>query len=208
MRNILLFTLALMSFSALSNDCNTSISNINGLTPESKNALVTACEASKVKPKESMTILEKFSDPDQLSEISHIAKVAGQTVREVANELNVASNEFIKSPVGMITAGLAIWYVTGDTIMAVIKGIWDIPVGFLLMYLSYFFTSRIYNHILAKDYVDVEQTGWFGKKYTVKRIKSYRSISDRDVGEFQVFVMIVTAIGGIALFITGVVLVV
>ena len=73
----LLATLLLaVSFGTLANDCATSIEGVSGLTVESKAALVTACEASQVKPKESMTILEKFSDPSNLSEISHIAKVA------------------------------------------------------------------------------------------------------------------------------------
>ena len=195
--------LLMLSLNAFASDCTSSIENVANLSAESKAALVAACEASQVKPKESMTILEKFTDANHLTEISHIAKVAGQTVREVAYELNVASNEFIKSPVGMITAGLAIWYVTGDSVLSIIGSLWRIPIGFLLIYLSYFLTRKIFSHILAKEYEDIEQTGWFGKKYTVRRIKEYYSISDKHIGEGPCFALFVTGIAAIIMFTVG-----
>ena len=61
--------------------------------------------------------------------------------------------------------------------------------------------------LLTNGYEDIEQTGWFGKKYTVRRAKGYYSIYDREIGEGAYFAMIVTAGAGIATFVIGVFLV-
>lgn len=170
---------SLFSANALANNGCSSIKDIAGLDSVEKQAMVVACEQKKlenvgapvpVAPAKVSDVINK----ETMSEISEIAKVAGQTVKEVAAELNVAANEFVKTPVGMLTAGLAIWYVAGDTIEGVFEGVWNTLGGVVLMVVSTFFYRKFLCFALLDNVETKTVKGWFGSEKEVK-VPSYRS---------------------------------
>lgn len=168
--------LSMFSANTLANGCS-SIKDIAGLDSVEKQAMVVACEQKKLENTGAPAAPARVSDvinKDTMSEISEIAKVAGQTVKEVAAELNVAANEFIKTPVGMLTAGLAVWYVAGDTIEGVFEGLWDTLGGVVLMVVSTFFYRKFLCFVLLDAVETKTVKGWFGSEREVK-VPTYRS---------------------------------
>ncbi len=172
---------------AMASTCAESINQINGISAVERQKMVVACETTKLneslpplsekveQPKKSVTDTVADSlNQETLTQISTIAKTAGQTVREVAKELNVAVNDFIQTPVGMLTAGLAVWYVAGDTIEGVFKGIWEISGGMFLLVLSTYFYKKFLKYSLLESYQTKTVKGWFGSEKEVK-VPSYRT---------------------------------
>lgn len=204
--------LSLFSANTLANGCS-SIKDIAGLDSVEKQAMVVACEQKKLEAAGAVVIAPepvtaKVSDvlnKDTMSEISEIAKVAGQTVKEVAAELNVAVNDFIKTPVGMLTAGLAVWYVAGDTIEDVFQGVWEAVGGVIVILLATYF----YRKFLLFAMLETEETktvkGWFGSEKEVK-VPVYRSWSQVNFDRGDELVAIL-GIGWLACTIVGILMI-
>lgn len=181
-------TLALgLATGAMAATCAESINQINGISAVERQKMVVACETTKLneslppfsekveQPKKSVTDTVADSlNQETLTQISTIAKTAGQTVREVAKELNVAVNDFIQTPVGMLTAGLAVWYVAGDTIEGVLKGVWEISGGVLVLVLSTYFYKKFLKYALLEGHQTKQVKGWFGSEKEVK-VPVYRT---------------------------------
>lgn len=169
----------------MASTCAESINQINGISAVERQKMVVACETTKLNESlppftEKATVpetVEKVTDTlnkETLEQISVIAKTAGQTVREVAKELNVAVNEFIQTPVGMLTAGLAIWYVAGDTIEGVFQGVWEVFGGITLILIATLFYNRFLSYALVESVDTKTVKGWFGSEKEVY-VVTYRS---------------------------------
>lgn len=159
------------------------IGRVHGLTEVQKRTLIVECETARLDKAKSaanvpVTVSEKVESatamlsPETMSQISTIAKTAGATVKEVAAELNVAVNDFIKTPVGLLTAGLAVWYVAGDTIEGVFSRVWDIFLAIVLFIITTAIGRSTLRSILRDEDETVTVTGWFGRT-KVKTIKKY-----------------------------------
>ena len=183
MKKLLIGLMLLSTFSAKAADCGV-IQNLNGLSTQQKQVLVITCESEKLKAVNSNAIdksdvvstLLDDNTGDKLTKISEIAKIAGQTVHEVALELNVATNEFVKTPVGMGTAALAVWYVAGDKISGFAYRIWSIFFGVILIIISTLFCGVIRKSSMLKEVV-VEPATIFGITYD-KKVKTYYTWSE------------------------------
>lgn len=176
----------LLSAPALAWEC-ADIQRISGVSKEEKQAMVVACEQKKLNSvvPTAATPVEKVAEvlnKETMTEISSIAKVAGQTVKEVAAELNVAVNDFIKTPVGMLTAGLAIWYVAGDTIEGVARRTWNVVGGITLMLLSTITFKRYLAYTLSRgDYTTKEYKYFWGLFSRTKNIYERRAWRELDL---------------------------
>jgi hypothetical protein len=191
--------LGMFSTNALANGCD-AIKTINGISNEEKQAMVVACEQKKLAAvgATAATPVDKVAEvlnKDTMTEISAIAKVAGQTVKEVAAELNVAVNDFIKTPVGMLTAGLAVWYVAGDTIESVFESVWD-TVGGIFIILVATIAYRKFVKYATLDTIETKLVkGWFGseKEVEVRKYRTWDSLRFESGDELLVIISVVWA---------------
>jgi hypothetical protein len=156
------------------------IQRIAGVSKEEKQAMVVACEQKKLETASPVGKVSEVLNKDTMTEISSIAKVAGQTVKEVAAELNVAVNDFIKTPVGMLTAGLAVWYVAGDTIETALSRLWKVVGGTFLMVLSTYFFRRYLQYTLRTGEYTTGENRYFWGLITINKInyelRSWKSL--------------------------------
>lgn len=136
MKKIILVGLMLMSANSWAS-CE-AVANVTGLTEVQVQKLKVECEKDRLANTSTTSVPAKINelasvDPTQISQIGAIAKTAGATVREVAAELNIAVNKFIETPVGMLTAALAVWYVAGDSVQGLLSKTWAVVGGIVTM---------------------------------------------------------------------------
>lgn len=60
---------------------------------------------------------EASVSPEKISEWTQTAQGVGMAVKEVCSSINVESNEFIKTPVGILVAALLAWKILGASII-------------------------------------------------------------------------------------------
>lgn len=60
---------------------------------------------------------EASVSPDKINEWTQTAQGVGMAVKEVCSSINVESNEFIRTPVGMLVAALLAWKILGASII-------------------------------------------------------------------------------------------
>jgi hypothetical protein len=161
----------MLSFGSLA--C-TEIAEIPGLSKEKKADLIHNCMRSQTAGEAAVTTapVEKISNfvsgIDEES-ITRFAKTTGQVVREVSKELNVAANEFIQTPLGMMVTAGVIWYVAGDEISGTIRKLWQIPGGIIVLLIPFFIVNRLLKNSLIEETSHVTVKGWFGSEKIVKR---------------------------------------
>ena len=98
--------------------------DVRGLTETQKAELQVAI--AKMKEKAKFIPTAKVSAAE-VKEYSALVTAIGTGVKSTAVELGVAANDFVKTPVGMLTAGLIAWNYVGKTILGVIiGGVWFI----------------------------------------------------------------------------------
>ena len=59
---------------------------------------------------------------EAISEYADLGKQIGSVLSTVAHELGIATNEFAKTPVGILTVGLILWHFVGGTVLALTLG--------------------------------------------------------------------------------------
>lgn len=67
---------------------------------------------------------------DKVDKWLDVGEHFGKMIGGAAKEVGVAANDFVQSPVGMLTAGLIIWHYVGSVLVHVIGGLIVIVVGF------------------------------------------------------------------------------
>jgi len=118
-----------------------------GLTPtqqaELKLTIVKMQEAAKSIPTPKVSVA-------QVKEYSAIVTAIGTGVKDTAVQLGVAANDFVKTPVGMMTAGLIAWNYVGDTFLGVLVG----GVWFMVMISGWVYFYRRLVLIESVEYYD------------------------------------------------------
>lgn len=208
MKRILLAVALLVSTGAFAEPCS-KISQINGLTEKQQQSMIIDCERQKLevlKQSDTPQVAKKVDeavqniDAETLNKVAEIAKVAGQTVKAVAQELNVAINEFVKTPVGLLVAGLSIWYVAGDSIGGMISSVWMVIValGFILVMPNLF--RREAKRCMIDSYEMKEvKTIFGGTKFVSVPVLSQKTNRDSIEGLF-VFQVLCYLVGFIMLY--------
>jgi len=122
-------------------------------------------EANKSAPPDTK-VVEKTAQWVDLGE--RIGKMLGGAAREVG----IAVNEFVKTPVGMLTAALIVWHFMGGVIVHVVGGIAIMVVGMSILW----YILRRSRHIETK--YDPEKKDIFGRSVKLTEIR--HSLSDDD----------------------------
>lgn len=112
-----------------------------------------------------------------------------------ARELNVTINDFLKSPAGMLTAGLIIWKMAGAAVLHAFYGVIFLAIGLTMIRI-------IYVRLFTKGYEKVEYKRFGGLWSGTKMIRVPKSFADLDNdGEWLAFwVMIILTV---AILISG-----
>ena len=102
-----------------------------------------------------------------------------------AKELNIAINDFLTTPAGMITAGLVIWKVAGASIAQLFFGLIILAVG-----LS--FVRFLYHRLFTAGFETKEYSHFGGLFRGTKQIRKIKSFSDlKTDGEWFVFCVMI-----------------
>lgn len=186
------------------------IKNIAGISKAERQAMIVECEKLKLKSVSSDQVeatkpklaVEEYLNEETLTKMGSIAKTAGATVREVAKELNVATNEFIKTPVGLLTAGLAIWYVAGDNITGLVDHIWGTFGGIVIICLALPLGNRLRKSLYLKDTELRTVKSLFGNEKVIE-VKTYYTWNEKDDEGIVCPAVIITIVQAVAI-ITGI----
>jgi len=106
-----------------------------------------------------------------------------------ARELNVTINDFLRSPAGMLTAGLIIWKMAGAALAHMFF-------GFVILVTGLVVVRTIYKRLFTKGYEAVEYSYFWGMFKGTKQVRIPKSFQDlRNDGEWLAFwVMIVLTV--------------
>ena len=116
--------------------------------------------------------------PEKLDRFAQTGDNIGKGLAAAAKEIGVTVNEFVQTPVGILTVGLIVWHVVGDDIKGILGGILVWIIGFAAIR---FVSNRAYP--IRYEY-DMQKTNVFGN-YVVKN--KYR---DDFSAEMTIFTMI------------------
>ena len=125
MKKLLLATLLMLSLTAHA-EINI---NTSGLSEAQKAALVTQAEQMKNESKQ----MTSASAAASVNEWADVGEHFGKMIGGAAKEVGIAVNEFVRTPVGMMTAGLIIFNYAGGTIIHVTVGLLLFIVGISLV---------------------------------------------------------------------------
>jgi len=118
-------------------------------------------------------VREVAGDPERLGKYLDVISVA---IKDFCSDMGVAVNEFIKTPVGMIVVGGAIWQFGGRDIATVyIPALWDIiictPIMILTLVIGFFVWANFLKQQLV--YEEIVQDGKVVKRLNPKRVPVY-----------------------------------
>lgn len=151
MKKLLLAALLMFSMSAhAAIDVNTA-----GLTPSQKADLVKMAE--QMREQQASPVIAKSEDiADTVGKWANVGEQFGKMIGGAAKEVGIAVNEFLKTPVGIMTAGLIIFNYVGGPIIHVTLGLLIFAVGMTLV------TWFIRRSTAMKVEYDLTKTNWFG----------------------------------------------
>lgn len=106
-----------------------------------------------------------------------------------AKELNITINDFLKSPAGMLTAGLIIWKMAGSGILYAMYGTIVLVVGLIMIRI-------IYTRLFTSGYEKVEYRRLWGLWSGTKMVRVPKTFQDlHNDGEWLAFwVMIIMSV--------------
>lgn len=123
------------------------IINLDGLNDTEKNNMIKYVEKMNTAKQSTLgttaadVILEGAKDPAKLNEWR---KLITGTIKDIANDLNVSVNEFVKTPVGLGVAALIFYKVAGKNIMqTVFQVVFAIPFWCMIVIVCAF-TARYF----------------------------------------------------------------
>ena len=115
--------------------------------------------------------------PEILQQAGTVAVTVSQTVKMVAKELNVAVNEFVTTPVGMLTAGLVAMHFGGEYAERFLNFLWNVVIGIIIMVVGLWFGSSFRRKLLTSSPVQTTMKGIFGREY-IKTTTTVMNIFD------------------------------
>lgn len=150
-----------------------------GLTDAQKAELVKQAEAMK-------STIAQEETTEKIDKWVNVGERIGKMMGGAAKEVGIAVNDFVKTPVGQMTAALIIWNYIGSALVHVIA-------GFALLGLTVIGTRFAY-HVLSAPTIeyDPENRDWRGRP----RIKSYKPHA---LGDGETFMMWIGGMAGVGL---------
>lgn len=194
---VVLLATAFMSATATASVCDNLNALPTSLSVEEVGKINKACseEAAKLKALAERPEVLKVLDtaPEVLDKAEQLAKTVSLVVRDTAKELNVAVNEFVTTPVGMLTVGAALVYVGGDYAVDFVNKIWSAFWASILLVGVHIACSKFRHFVQRGTPVEVRRKTWFG--FGQERISwVYPKSSWEDMEEDQVILTVVSYI--------------
>lgn len=148
----------------------------NGLSAEQKAAL--DAQAAQMRLQNAATSTSNVPDPDKMEQWVDLGTKIGQGLGGAAKEVGVAVNEFVKTPVGILTSAVILWKFLGSTFLHLFGGIMVLVSGWLFMlYINNKKTGGTITY-------DPEKRDIFGRAVKVKVQKGELEVSDWAVSYF------------------------
>lgn len=174
------------------------LQNSNGLTKEAVAQLRVACEQAKldaVKAAEAAPSAASVSTltPEKISAIGQTAQEIAKALGSAAGELNIAVNDFLLTPAGLLVVFGIFWklfFIQTVGIIGVLVVLWTARWWFL--------------RIMVESYTPVEQKRWWGAKTVTKQVPTYSTFNNvsGDQGG-SLFIVGAVALVLIAIFVFG-----
>lgn len=101
--------------------------NTSGLTDAQKAELIKQAEAMKSTSKPEAQLVEK------VDKWVDVGEKVGKMMGGAAKEVGIAVNDFVKTPVGLMTAGIILWNYMGGMLVHVVSGAIFFVVSFSLL---------------------------------------------------------------------------
>lgn len=170
-----------LGFTATANAAGCEIS-ANGLTAEQVQKLRVQCEQEQLKRLEetsqaSSQASEKPEEPmvskEALTEWGQFAQDIAKAIGVAAQELNIAVNEFITSPAGILTVAILLFNFGGELFFGFL-------IGVPLLIIHIMITRAAWNHLMV-EHVEYERV-WFGMRKVVKEITKKPATEERNWG--------------------------
>jgi hypothetical protein len=154
--------------------------NTSGLTDTQKAELVKVAEQMRANSSGAQAIV------DNVDKWVDVGERFGKMLGGAAKEVGIAVNDFVKTPVGMMTAGLIVWSYMGSMIVHVVVGLLLFVVGISILSFFHLRATR-----MEVKYDTTAPRNWFGQ-YPV--IGKTRERLDTDSSIAYLFGYFVTAI--------------
>lgn len=157
----------------------------------------------KLSPQQQEMVLKELNDPataekeavdtltsaDSVLKWAQIGSEVGKAIGGAARELNIATNDFIKTPVGQLTMWLIVWHFLGGPLIHVFGAL-------VIMFVSLWFIRRFL--IASRDeniQYDLEHKNWFGNHPILSHTKTAITKDDRETALLIGFVMSLVMLG-------------
>lgn len=160
------FILAVMMFFSVAAFAGTASSSldVSGLTPQQTAALSEQINNMKTDSADKLVSkVDKYVD---------VGERIGKMMGGAAKEVGVAVNDFVKTPVGLMTAGLIVWHYMGGMMVHVVMGGVMFATTFGLLF---WYSRRLYDTTVTRDIAGGRN--WLGQ-YPVTKVE--RSSIDDD----------------------------
>lgn len=157
------------------------IDQIQGLTNEVRQEMKVQCETKKLElAKKANTVVagatdiaSQITNPEALTEWGQVATEFAKALGLAARELGIATNDFLQTPAGMLTASLIIWHVAGESLLGVFIG-----VPLLIFWL--WTCLRLWRKAMIKETHYTTMKTWYGaEKRVVDKIEYSDDSEDR-----------------------------
>lgn len=122
MKKIILVLMVLLLssnvFAQNNNDTHVTV-DLQSLNSDTRNSVLSAIEKEKNKNIPTPPIV----NPEKIQSWANIGKELGSAVSQMCKEINMGVNDFVKTPVGIITTCVLIWKLIGQNIINVVVGL-------------------------------------------------------------------------------------
>ena len=131
--------------------------DITNLTDEQVNEAIKIARRSITPPEEIKTVVDTVKDLDP-NKLNAWRELLTGTIKDICNDLNIAVNDFVKTPVGLGIAALITYKVAGKDLLdnaldiIIMVPFWSFVTGVCLFFGWYFFSMKtIYKTTYDKD---------------------------------------------------------
>lgn len=140
-RNIMEFFLVLVfcmfALSAHASMSDEMTSKFNSMTPQQQADFYKQATDQVQKNKDDADDAKTAVTVDKVQQYTQLGTTIGAALAGTAKELGVVANDFLKTPVGLMAAGLIVWKMIGATLVHVFGGIAFFVVFFPIWYIAF-----------------------------------------------------------------------
>lgn len=164
-------------------------SKFNSLTPQQQADFFKQATDQVQKNKDDADEAKTAVTVDKVQQYTQLGTTIGAALAGTAKELGVVANDFLKTPVGLMAAGLIVWKMIGTTLVHVFGGIAFMLVFFPVWYIAFKRHCLVHSVTVSTD----------EKGRKTKTVSAPKDGSDNAIGYWILF-LIGVAIANIIVF--------